>query len=76
MMKLTMDMNSIDLYYTDLFLNDKPMFFVQKFITIVFIIRRGRNKDSRQLSISVTPPAKEVDPKNCLSAAGGDTCLV
>ena len=48
-------MNSNDLYYPDLFLLNKIMFFVKKFIIIIFIIRSGMNKDSRQMSISDNP---------------------
>ncbi len=34
------------LYYLDIFLLNKTMFFVQKFIIIIFLLRSGVNKDS------------------------------
>jgi hypothetical protein len=34
------------LYYLDIFILNKTMFFVQKFIIIIFLLRSGVNKDS------------------------------
>jgi len=43
-----MDINMFSniLYYLDIFLLNKTMFFVQKFIIIIFLLRSGVNKDS------------------------------
>ncbi len=55
MMKFIENMNSDDLYHTDLFLLNKTMFFVQKFIIIIFALQSGRNKDSRRMFILDNP---------------------
>lgn len=48
-------MNSNDLYYPDLFFLNKTMFFVQKFIIIIFLLDSSVNKDYRRMSISDNP---------------------
>jgi len=42
-----MDINMFSniLYYLDIFLLNKTMFFVQNFIIIIFLLRSGVNKD-------------------------------
>lgn len=55
MIKLTINMNSNDLYCPDLFLLNKTMFFVKKFIIIIFLLDSSVNKDARQMSISDNP---------------------
>jgi hypothetical protein len=56
-------MNLSDQYYPDLFLLNKTMFFVQKFIIIIFLLDSSVNKDSRQMSISDNPPRRTASSK-------------
>lgn len=59
-------MNSNDLYYPDLFLLNKTIFFVQKFIIIIFVLQSRLNEDSRRMSISDNPTASQCIGTNLL----------
>ncbi len=60
MINSIINMNLSDQYYPDLFLLNKTMFFVQKFIIIIFLLDSSVNKDSRQMSISDNPPGEQL----------------